>query len=164
MSICLHVIYLYLTYSLSHTRTHKRTHTYTHAHTHSHTYTHTHTHTHTHTYTHTHTCTCREHNDVTAAVVQLYVVVGEAHVCYLSAPQVGPGNTLQTLQHTATHCKHCNTLRCTPMCFLLAPRVELKNTLQRNATQCNTLQHAATRCNTLQYTVLHAHVFCRHSR
>jgi len=42
-------------------------------------------------------------------------------------------NTLQTLQHTATHW----------------------NTLQHTATDCNTLQHSATHYNTLQHTTTH---------
>ena len=43
---------------------------------------------------------CKEHKDVTAAVVQLYVVVGEAHVSYLSAEQMSFFNRccLQLLQ------------------------------------------------------------------
>ena len=52
-------------------------------------------------------------------------------------------NTLQTLQHTATH---WNTLQHTATHC---------NGLQRTATHCNTLQHTATHYNTLQHTTTH---------
>ena len=61
-------------------------------------------------------------------------------------------NTLQTLQHIATHCSVSRIVICVP--------VQKKhtathcNTLQHTATHCNTLQHTATHCNTLQHTAV----------
>ena len=54
-----------------------------------------------------------------------------------------------TLQHTATQCKRCNTLRHTAThCNTLHHTATYCNALHRTATHCNTLQQTATHCNT----------------
>jgi len=63
-----------------------------------------------------------------------------------------------TLQHTVTHCNHCNKLQQTAMSWdilwVFATATHC-NTWQHTATHCNTLQHTATHRNTLQHTVTH---------
>ena len=88
-------------------------------------------------------------------------------------------NTMNALQHTATHCNehnalqhtatHCNAqqhtvTRCNALqhtathCNILqhtATYATYCNALQGTATHCNALQHTATYCNTLQLTATH---------
>ena len=72
-----------------------------------------------------------------------------------------------TLQHTATHCTHCNALQragrrhqvcltnTLQHCNTLQHTTTHFITLQQSATHCNTLQQSATHCNTLQHTATH---------
>ena len=69
-------------------------------------------------------------------------------------------NTLQTLQHTARHTRHCNT-HYTPHCDTLQHTSDTATHCNtHNTSHCNT--HNTTHCNTLQHTsdtaayILHA--------
>jgi len=85
---------------------------------------------------------------------------------------------VSTDTHTATHCKHCNTLQqhsathtikhthtgggshghMHPHCAYLQGCVRRPahcNTLQHTATHCNALQHTVSHCITLQHTATH---------
>jgi len=70
---------------------------------------------------------------------------------------------VNTLQHTASHFKHCNALHNTAThCNKLQHTATHCNALQRTATHCNTLQtECRQRCSryrarTLQYTATHS--------
>ena len=76
------------------------------------------------------------------------------------------GLLFTTLQRTATHSTHCNTLQHTTTHYntlqhtgptlhynTLCDHFLPFTTLQHTATRCNALQRAATHCNTLQHTV-----------
>ena len=59
-------------------------------------------------------------------------------------------NSLQLLQHTATHCNCCNTLHTWQYGYARCTR----NSLQLTATHCNSLQHTATHCHTTHTFVM----------
>ena len=66
---------------------------------------------------------------------------------------------VNTLQHTATHCKHTSKYvqdvvlsHYSSEAAILKSQLANKHTSKHTATHCNTLQHTATHCNTLQHS------------
>ena len=70
-----------------------------------------------------------------------YVVVCCMCCSVTCLKEIGCTWDASSLQRTATHSEHCNTLHCNTLHF---------NALQHTATHCHTQQRTATHCSTLQ--------------